>query len=320
VKIIAITVFLLIIFNLSNIYSESEIPIWIKLDAQKLKQQNNLNENTLIHILEILSKQGIIKNTIPSENHTFQIPDKGRFTTIPLFGNVNEYRKSGFVTIEIVKPDHFKEILHTPLLETGSYSTIFLIDNQFKKGTYYVYADFEGKKTYLTYFYLTNNESVSNKVPTWFITVFEWFIENKITDQEFIYSIQFLVNNKIINIVSNNTQVEIFTVSIQGQQLVRRGTIQTIITHITYGNMPVEGAKVTLTIEDYGEDIIREFEGFSNTNGDFIYSWEIPKNVDDIETLLAYISVTYGSSSTTKLFKFQVYCLPGELNCKVKGN
>jgi predicted transcriptional regulator len=318
--IITIIVFLLIISNLSYIYSESEIPIWIKHDAEKLKKQNNLNENTLMHILEILAKQGIIKKTISSENHTFPIPERGKFTVIPLFGNVNEYRKSGLVSLEIVKPDHSKEILHTPLLETGSYSTICLVDNQFKKGTYYVYIDFEGKKTYLTYFYLTNSESVSNKVPAWFITVFEWLLENKITDQEFIYSIQFLINNKIVNIISNNTQTENFTVSVQGQQLIRRGTTQTITTHVTYGDMPIEGAKVILTIEDYGEDIIREFDGFSDKNGDFIYSWEIPKNVDDIEMLLAYISVTYGSSSTTKLFKFQVYCLPGELNCKVKGN
>lgn len=317
--IIMILVCLLIIPHLSNAYSGTEIPLWIKHDAENLKKQNKLNENTLIPILEILSKQGIIKNTIPAENHTYRIPERD-FTFVPLYGQINEYRKSGLVSLEIVKPDGSKEILHTPLLETGGYSTIFLVDNQFKKGTYHVFIDFEGKKTYLTYFYLTNNESASNRIPAWFVTVFEWLLEDKINDQEFIYSIQYLVNNRIISIVSYNTPVEEFAVSVQGQQLVRRGTTQTIVTHVTYDNVPIEGAKVTLTIEDYGEDIIREFDGFSNQNGDFIYSWEIPKKIDDIETLLAYISVTHGASSTTKLFKFQVYCLPGELNCKVKGN
>lgn len=317
--IIAILVSLLIISHLSNAYS-TEIPLWIKHDVEKLKKQNKLNENTLVPILEILSNQGIIKNTIPTENHTYRIPERGEFTFVSLYGQVNEYRKSGLVSLEIVNPDGSKEILHTPLLETRGFSTIFLVDNQFKKGIYHVFVDFEGKKTYLTYFYLTENEQLSNKMPVWFVTVFEWLLEDKINDQEFIYSIQYLVNNRIISIVSYNTQVEEFTVSVQGQQLIRRGTTQTIITHVTYGNVPIEGAKVTLTIEDYGEDIIREFDGFSNQNGDFIYSWEIPKKVDEIETLLAYISVTYAASSTTKLFKFQVYCLPGELNCKVKGN
>ena len=66
--------------------------------------------------------------------------------------------------------------------------------------------------------------------------------------------------------------------------------------------------------------MIREFEGFTNTNGDFIFSWEIPKSFDDLETLLAYVSVTYGESSKTTLFKFQIYCLPGEPQCKIEGN
>lgn len=195
--IISILVCLLIISHLNNAYPETEIPVWIKHDAEKLKIQNNLNENTLIHILEILSKQGIIKNRIPAENHTYRIPERGEFTFVPLFGNVNEYRKSGLVSLEIVKPDASKEFLHTPLLETGDYSTIFLVNNQFKKGIYHVYVDFEGKKTYLTYFYLTNNERTSDKIPTWFVTVFEWLLENKINDQEFIYLIQYLVTTEL---------------------------------------------------------------------------------------------------------------------------
>ena len=108
--------------------------------------------------------------------------------------------------------------------------------------------------------------------------------------------------------------------SVHGQQMVRRGTTHTITSHVTDGTNAIEGAKVTLRIEDYGEDLVRQFEGFTNRNGDFVFSWEIPKSFDDIETLLAYISVTYGDASETKLFKFQVYCLPGEPGCKIDGN
>ena len=109
-------------------------------------------------------------------------------------------------------------------------------------------------------------------------------------------------------------------VSGKGEHLVRRGTIHTIVTHVTDGIYPIQGARTTLTIEDYGEDMIREFDGFTNKNGDFIFSWEIPKKFDNIETLIAYIDVTYGDSSQTKLFKFKVYCLSGEPDCKVDGN
>ena len=84
--------------------------------------------------------------------------------------------------------------------------------------------------------------------------------------------------------------------------------------------IPVDGARVFLTIEDYGENIIREFKGHTNQEGYCVYSWEIPKNFDDIETLLAFVGVTDGNSSRTEIFKFQVYCLPGEKECKVDGN
>ena len=61
-------------------------------------------------------------------------------------------------------------------------------------------------------------------------------------------------------------------------------------------------------------------EGRTDKNGYFNYSWEIPKSFDDIETLLAFVGVTDGTSSKTELFKFIVYCLPGEKGCKAEGN
>jgi hypothetical protein len=109
-------------------------------------------------------------------------------------------------------------------------------------------------------------------------------------------------------------------VVITGEDMVRRGVTHTINVHVTDGYSPIEGAKVTLTIEDYGEDIIREFDGLTNKDGYFIFSWEIPKSFNDIETLLAFISVSGSGSSQTHLWKFQVYCLPGTSNCEIDGN
>ncbi|MCI4433517.1 MAG: hypothetical protein JHC41_07985 [Nitrosopumilus sp.] len=318
--VIVILMCLLFISLSINAYSEiQEIPDWIKHDAGKLKMQNKFNEYSLMRVLENLSKQGIIKNTV-TNYLIYHIPERGEIVPVHLFGQINEHGKSGLVSLEIFKPDGSKEILRTPLLETGSYSTIFSIDNQSKKGTYKVFAEFGGKKTLSTYFYLTNNKTMSHKIPSWFVTVFEWWTEYKITDQEFISLVQYLADNRILDIVTSNNSVGEFTVSVNGQQMVRRGTTHTIVTHVTYGNVPVEGARVTLTIEDYDENIIKEFNGFSNQNGYFTFSWEISKKFDNIKTLLAYISVTYNDSSTTKLFKFQVYCLPGESNCRVRGN
>ncbi|MGI9566336.1 MAG: MSCRAMM family protein [Nitrosopumilus sp.] len=109
-------------------------------------------------------------------------------------------------------------------------------------------------------------------------------------------------------------------VTVDGEKQVRRGTIHSIEVQVYRENNPINDARVSLTIEDYGEDVIREFNGYTDQTGYFVFSWEIPKSFDDIETLLAFVDVTDGISSKTKLFKFQVYCLPGEKNCQADGN
>ena len=111
-----------------------------------------------------------------------------------------------------------------------------------------------------------------------------------------------------------------FEVVVDGDTQVRRGTTHSIDVNVYRDNIPVQGARIFLTIEDYGEDIIREFEGRTDENGYFNYSWEIPKSFDDYKTLLAFVGVTDGNSSKTELFKFTVYCLPGEKGCKIDGN
>lgn len=109
-------------------------------------------------------------------------------------------------------------------------------------------------------------------------------------------------------------------IKVVGEKQVRRGTTQTIEIQVVRGSIPIDGVRVFIDIEDYGEDIIKEFKGYTNSQGYFVFSWEIPQSFDDVETLLAIIDVTDGISSKTELFKFQVYCLPGEKNCKTKGN
>ena len=109
-------------------------------------------------------------------------------------------------------------------------------------------------------------------------------------------------------------------VDVTGQQQVRRGTTHDITVDVSRNGNPVSDSLVIITIEDYGKDIIREFEGKTDDSGRFVFSWEIPKSFDDIETLLAYVDVTDDISAKTVLFKFQVYCLPGESGCKVEGN
>ena len=109
-------------------------------------------------------------------------------------------------------------------------------------------------------------------------------------------------------------------VDITGEQQVRRGTTHDIVVDVFRDAKPISDATVRITIEDYGEDVIRDFKGRTDDSGRFVFSWEIPKSFDDVKTLLAYVDVTDDVSAKTALFKFQVYCLPGEAGCKVEGN
>ncbi|EGP94120.1 Secreted periplasmic Zn-dependent protease [Nitrosarchaeum koreense MY1] len=304
---------------LDNTAQSVEIPKWIKDNAKNHSIQNNSKQD-IISLLENLSNIGMIKNIAHIQMQIYDIPPKGKMDFVSISGNVNEHGRSGFVTLEIQKPDNTKEILRTPVLETGLYSTVFSINDQSQKGTYRVVSEFNGKQLFVSYFSIADNVNDSKRIPSWFVTTFHWWIDDKITDAEFIQNIQYLIDNKILIIFINSQATPELELSVDGQHLVRRGTTHTITSHITYGEKPVEGARVTLTIEDYDEDIIREFNGFSNNYGEFVFSWEIPKKYDDLETLLAYVSVTYEDSSVTKLFKFQVYCMPSESNCKIDGN
>jgi hypothetical protein len=106
---------------------------------------------------------------------------------------------------------------------------------------------------------------------------------------------------------------------VNGLKAVRRGTMQDIGVHVSSLGGVIEGATVSVRVEDYGENILEEFEGVTDPNGNYNISWELSKNFNDIETFLVFVDVTDGISSKTKMFSFQVYCLCGEPDCKCRN-
>ena len=153
-----------------------------------------------------------------------------------------------------------------------------------------------------------------------------WIVPNNFQSGQYEVTVTDRTHQKTEKVTISGISNEIrligsgFEVIVEGDKQVRRGTTHSIDVNVYRDRIPVEGARVFLTIEDYGEDIIREFKGNTDKNGHFNYSWEIPKSFDDIETLLAFVGVVDGDSSRTELFKFVVYCLPGEKGCQVEGN
>ena len=297
--------------------AEPQVPDWIKDDVKQLYLENNLNEKTVKSILVNISNQNLIKNQ-HSVQQIYTIPSIGETDFIKISGRINEFGKTAHVNLQITSPDSKTESISSPLLETGQYYTVYPINSKSQIGTYKVQTEFAGEKKSASFFHLTKTKLPASDFPPWLVRAFEWWAEDKITDSEIIYSIQHLADLGLI--VNSEKAPPALQVVITGEQMVRRGTTHSINVRVSDGYNPIEGAKVTLTIENYGEDIIREFDGLTNQDGYFIFSWEIPKSFDDIETLLTFISVSGNGSSQTHLWKFQVYCLPGTSNCNIDGN
>lgn len=311
-----IPIILLISFTFSFCFAELQISDSIKNNVKQANQNDNLDEKYVMSIIKNLLNQKIIKNVKVSQS-IYPIPEDGSTDFVKLKGRINEFGRTAQVNLEITNPDGTIEKITSPLLETGTYSSVYPFNSNSQQGTYRVQVIFSDEIKSVSYFHLTKNKITQSNFPSWIQTAFVWWAEDKISDLELINSIQHLVDLELIVISEKSSAL---TVEISGDKMVRRGTTHNINIHVTEDFQPLIGAKVTLTIEDYGENIIREFDGFTDQNGFFVYSWEIPKNYNDYETLLAYISVSGNGSSQTSLFKFQVYCLPGASNCQIDGN
>ena len=315
-KFAAILLFVLVA-SFAYAYSESEIPFTIKEKAESLVAKNNITQKTVMEVLADLADHNLVQNT-QTVKQIYTIPDPGQTALVTLSGRIPEFGRTSNVVLDITKPDGTIETLKSPLVETGNWSTTYLVDSRSQGGTYKVEVEFANQIKSETYFHLTHEKLAQTNVPPWFLTTFEWWAKGTISDSEIVYATEHLTKLGLV-IISEDSKPSL-QVLVDGQEMVRRGTTHNINVHVSDGTHPIQGAKVTLVIEDYGEDIIRKFNGFTNPSGYFVYSWEIPKSFDDIETLLAYVSVSGNGASQTQLFKFTVYCLPGEANCQVEGN
>lgn len=146
------------------------------------------------------------------------------------------------------------------------------------------------------------------------------WIDGKTSERDFLFLMQYLLDQKVIKLESVASKIRSdLDVVVNGHKVVRRGTTQDITVYVSNAAGAIEGATVSVGVEDYGEDILEEFEGVTNSNGIYNISWELSKDFDDIESFLVFVDVTDGVSSKTKLFSFQVYCLCGEPNCRYRN-
>jgi hypothetical protein len=297
---------------------EIQIPSWIK-NQIKSWADSQASDGDFVDLLGDLNKQGLIEthDMIKSQN-MYLLPKYGQTIFVKIAGRTGDFEQTSPVTLIVVDPKGQRSEYTAPVLESSAYSTVVPISHNSPLGTYTVFAYHTNRELPISYFYV----KADPQIPWWIKDVAKWLAAEKISDRDFVLSMQYLIDKKIIDLgfITSTDRGEILNVSVDGLKAVRRGTIQSLDVHVSNMAGPVDGAMVFVRVEDYGENILEEFTGITDSSGNYNLSWELGINeFDDIETLLVYVDVTDGASSKTKLFTFEVYCLCGEPNCKCRN-
>lgn len=297
--------------------SAEEIPNWIKSKI-KLWTLDKVEDSVFVDSLVELNKRDLIKfQKIKVAQNTYTLPKYGETIFIKISGRSSDVGQTSPVSLIVTRPDGIRTEYTIPVLQSGSYSTSIPLNHDSPTGTYEITAYHAGKELSPYYFAVQKNSII----PSWMKSSVRWWAEGKISDSEFLSGIQYLIDKKILVLdVVDATKIDPgLDVTIHGQKAVRRGTTQNLDIHVENFEGNVDGATVFVRVENYGEDILEEFKGETDSDGNYSISWELSTDYTDIETFLVYVDVTDGIASKTKVFTFQVYCLCGEANCKCRN-
>jgi len=297
--------------------SELQIPSWIKNTASMWSDQK-IAESKFIQSLQYLVKTDVLQIPLTESDllpNTYILPKYGQTSLITISGTTGELKKRNNAALTIMRPDGQTIELTVPVLESGVYHASMILKHDWPIGAYKVSGTFSGATIPVSYFYVKDN--TPPKVPLWIKNNARWWANGMISDNDFVSGIQYLINKKIIEIDSSFERpqhLQTLYIDVQGQAQVRRGTMQSITVHVTDGNNSIDGATVIVRVEDYGENEIIDFEGNTDSDGNYSFSWEIDKNAK-AETLLVFVDATNGFSSASSIFSFEVWCHCGEQDC-----
>jgi hypothetical protein len=294
---------------------QAEVPNYLK-NKIKLWALDKMTDESFVDSLGELGQRGLFKIKQTTVQNAYSLPEYGKTAFVKITGRVYDYGLTSPVSLVVIAPDGLRTEYVIPVLQSGAYSTSVPLYFSSTPGLYKVVAYHNGKELPESFFYAKRDA----KIPSWIKDSARLWIDGKTSEREFLFAIQYLVDQKIIKFESaapkSGTELD---VNVNGHKAVRRGTTQDIAVYVSNAAGAVEGAIVSIRVEDYGKDILEEFEGVTDSNGEYNMSWELSKDFDDIETFLVFVDVTDGISSKTKLFTFQVYCLCGEPNCKCRN-
>ena len=304
--------------GIQNAYNETIlISPWIK-DTARLWAEQKIDDTRFVQSIQYLIKSKIIQLSLTeSSEHEYFLPKYGETSFVTISGTTGDLGKTNSVFLTIIRPDGKTIESKAAVLESGVYRTTLIFDDDFPRGKYKVTGTYNGVAIPTSYFYV--KESVLTKIPFWVKNNAGWWADDKISDTDFVSGLQYLIDKKIFQIEYDleTPDLQKLYISMEGKSQVRRGTIQSIIVTVTDGQEPIRDVIVLVQVEDYGENKLKDFKGNTDSNGNYIFSWEIDKNAKE-ETLLVFVDVTDGFSSASSVFSFEVTCHCGEQNCECR--
>lgn len=181
--------------------SDQIIPEWIKINAWWWVN-DNISESEFLHTIEYLINNQIIEISIseienlPSIRTTYTLPDSRTTEYAGITGSFPD-KHEGTLTLTIVNPDKSEDKI-TTFSRDGAFMTTMALTSESLIGNYQVFAEIKGVQLLVSSFDVKGVGS--NKVPSWVKDQADWWAQNQISDGEFAKGIQYLVEQRIIEI------------------------------------------------------------------------------------------------------------------------
>ena len=203
------------------------------LESLILWADGKLEDKSTISILHEFEKnnQITLKNSIPQ---TYVLPKKGQVEFIKISGNTMDYQKRAPVFLTIISPDGSRLNVTVQTLETGVYYTNYILSYESKLGLYSITGTYQGGPISPSFFVVKHSSDI---MPSWFAKMVRWLDDKKISEMEFLSSLQYLIDHDVIQVSSSKNE-SIMQVKVSGEKFIRRGTTQEIIISVNDGNSP----------------------------------------------------------------------------------
>ena len=209
----------------SNSIIQKNMPSWIKNIAE-LWSQDKITDDEFLNSINYLAESNIIKgiqyvkydsleNEINSEKKTqwyfsaseaLQNPIPDVLNLPHIEGKTDNYTSKIPVEVTVIDPNGQTQI-STDITRNGKYSVTPNYHNITISGMYVIEIRVDEKLVNKQYAFLDKNESdiqnvVSNEskkvIPHWIKNSATWWVENKITEKDFLQGIKFLVKTNVI--------------------------------------------------------------------------------------------------------------------------